>query len=51
MKLDSSRIITRWSDHFNTMFFLPGKTMNQFQELREFFRVGNEDSARRLIEN
>ena len=27
------------------------KTMKQLQELREFLRVGDEDSGKRLIEN
>ena len=40
--------------HFNTMCFSFAAKMvadtNQFKELHEFSRVGNEDSAKRLIE-
>ena len=40
--------------HFNTMCFSFAAKMaadtNQLKELREFLRVGNEDSAKRLIQ-
>ena len=40
--------------HFNTMCFSFAVKMvadtNQFKELREFSRAGNEDSAKRLIQ-